>query len=91
MHIFLVATGREVLVKFPRVPSESQHRKRLPIVPSVREGNINQFLLRVPITKAQAPEVSGDQVIIQAIKAMHSRPLHSHLVREWPKTIVELY
>jgi hypothetical protein len=41
--------------------------------------------------KVQASEVSDDQVIAQAIKAMRAGPLHSHLVREWPKTVLELY
>jgi hypothetical protein len=41
--------------------------------------------------KAQAPEVSDDQVIVQAIKALCVGPLHSHLVRERPKLVPELY
>jgi hypothetical protein len=47
----------------------------------------HRFLQR----KAQAPEVSDDQVIAQTIKALHAGPLHSHLVREWPKIVSELY
>jgi hypothetical protein len=41
--------------------------------------------------KAQASEVSDDQVIAQAIKALHVGPLHSYLVRERPKTVAEHY
>jgi hypothetical protein len=41
--------------------------------------------------KAQAPEVSDDQVITQAIKALQAGPLYSHLVRELSKTVPELY
>jgi hypothetical protein len=41
--------------------------------------------------KAQALEVSDDQVIAQTIKAMRAGPLHSHLVREGPKIVPELY
>jgi hypothetical protein len=41
--------------------------------------------------KAQAPEVSNNHVIAQAIKALHVGPLHSHLVKERPKTVPELY
>jgi hypothetical protein len=41
--------------------------------------------------KAQSPELSDDQVIAQAIKALCAGPLHSHLVREWPKIVPELY
>jgi hypothetical protein len=36
-------------------------------------------------------EVSHDQVIAQAIKALCVGPLHNHLVREWPKIVVDLY
>jgi hypothetical protein len=41
--------------------------------------------------KARAPEVSDDQVIAQASKALRAGPLLSHLVREWPKIVPELY
>jgi hypothetical protein len=40
---------------------------------------------------AQAPEVFDDQVIAQAIKPLQVGPMHSHLVREWPKIVLELY
>jgi hypothetical protein len=49
------------------------------------------FYWRFLQLKAQAPEVSDEQVIAQAIKAVHAGPLHSHLVRERPKTVPELY
>jgi hypothetical protein len=41
--------------------------------------------------KAQASEVSDDQVIAQAIKTLHAGPLHSHLIRERPKIVPKLY
>jgi hypothetical protein len=41
--------------------------------------------------KAQAPEVSDDQVIAQALKALLAEPLHNNLVRDQPKTVSELY
>jgi hypothetical protein len=41
--------------------------------------------------KAQALKVSNDQINAQAIKSMHSRPLHSHMVRERPKRVAKLY
>jgi hypothetical protein len=41
--------------------------------------------------KAQAPEVSDEQAITQAIKALRVGQLHSHLVREHPRTLEELY
>jgi hypothetical protein len=49
------------------------------------------FYRRFLQLKAQASKVSGDQVIAQAIKALRVGPLHSHLVRERPKTVLELY
>jgi hypothetical protein len=36
-------------------------------------------------------EVSDDQVIAQAIKALRVGPLHSHFVRERRKIVLELY
>jgi hypothetical protein len=35
--------------------------------------------------------VLDKQVIVQAIKALCVEPLHNHLVREWHKTVPELY
>jgi hypothetical protein len=49
------------------------------------------FYRRFLQLKAQALEVSDDQVIAQAIKALRAGPLHSHLVRERPKIVSELY
>jgi hypothetical protein len=50
-----------------------------------------EFYRRFFQLKAQAPEVSDEQVIAQVIKALRAGPLHSHLVREQPKTVPELY
>jgi hypothetical protein len=41
--------------------------------------------------KAQALEVSDDQVIAQALKVLRASPLHSHLVSERPKIASEIY
>jgi hypothetical protein len=49
------------------------------------------FYWRFLQLKAQAPEVSDNQVIAQAIKAMRAGPLHSHLVRERSKIVAEFY
>jgi hypothetical protein len=49
------------------------------------------FYQRFLQLKAQALEASDDQVIAQAIKTLRAGPLHSHLVRERPKTMPELY
>jgi hypothetical protein len=49
------------------------------------------FYRRFLELKAQTPEVSDDEVITQAIKALRAGPLHSHLVRERSKIVPELY
>jgi hypothetical protein len=49
------------------------------------------FYRRFLHLKAQALEVSNDQVIEQATKALHIGPLHSYLLRDRPKTVLELY
>jgi hypothetical protein len=49
------------------------------------------FYRRFLQLKAQALEVFDDQVITQAIKALHTGPLHNHLVRERPKIVAKLY
>jgi hypothetical protein len=41
--------------------------------------------------KAQALEVSDEQAITQSIKALRTGQLHSHLMRERPRTLEELY
>jgi hypothetical protein len=52
---------------------------------------IPNFYRRFLQLKAQAPKVSDDHVIMQAMKALRVGPLHSHLVREQPKIVLELY
>jgi hypothetical protein len=44
-----------------------------------------------PRLKAQAPEISDEQAITQAIKELCTSHLHNHLVREHPRTLEELY
>jgi hypothetical protein len=56
-----------------------------------QEETLPNFYRRILQLKAQALKVSNDQVIAQAIKALHAGPLHSHLVRERPKTVSELH
>jgi hypothetical protein len=47
-----------------------------------------KFYQRFLQLKAQTPKMSDEQVIAQAIKALRAGPLHSHLVRERPKTVL---
>jgi hypothetical protein len=53
--------------------------------------SLPDFYQRFLQLKAQTPEVSDEQVIAQVIKALRVGPLHSHLVRERPNTVSELY
>jgi hypothetical protein len=53
--------------------------------------SLPNFYRRFLQLKAQAPEVSDEQVVVQAIKELRAGPLHSHLVRERLKTVSELY
>jgi hypothetical protein len=53
--------------------------------------SLPDFYRRFLQLKAQAPEVSDEQVITQAIKALRVGPLHYHLVIERPKIVIELY
>jgi hypothetical protein len=52
---------------------------------------LSNFYRRFLQLKGQAPEVSNDQVIAQAIKALRVGPVHSHLVRERTKTMLDFY
>jgi hypothetical protein len=52
---------------------------------------LTNFYRRFLQLKAQAPEVSDDQVIAEAIKGLCTGSLHSHLVSEQSKTVVGLY
>jgi hypothetical protein len=49
------------------------------------------FFCRFLQHKAQAVEVSDEQAITQATKMLHVGQLHSHLVRERPRTLEKLY
>jgi hypothetical protein len=55
-----------------------------------REPLLDFYRRFLPL-KAQTPEVSDEQVITQAEKALRTGPLHNHLVRERPRTVSELY
>jgi hypothetical protein len=52
---------------------------------------LSDFFWRLLRLKAQAPEVSDEQVISKAIKALCAGQLHSYLVWEHPRTLEELY
>jgi hypothetical protein len=61
------------------------------LVRQYERETLPDFFCRFLRLKAQAPEVSDEQVITEATKALHVGQLHSHLVRECPSTLEELY
>jgi hypothetical protein len=91
MHLLLATVEIEVPAQLSRVPGGAQLKGRFSVVHSERERNTLSFYRRFLQMKAQDPEVSNNTVIAQAIKALHAVPLHSHLVREQPKIVSELY
>jgi hypothetical protein len=56
-----------------------------------KKQSLLDFSQRFLQLKTQPPEVSDDQVITQAIKALRDAQLHSHLTKEHPRTLQELY
>jgi hypothetical protein len=91
MHPLLATTQRKVSIQFSGVPSGARYRRRFSVLCSMRKRNTPQFLSKVPTAKSLGPEVSNDQFIAQAMKSLQVGPLHSHLVRERPKIVSELY
>jgi hypothetical protein len=56
-----------------------------------KRETLPDFFCRFLCLKAQALEVSHEQTITQDIKALCTGQLHSHLVRERPRILEELY
>jgi hypothetical protein len=68
----------------------SVQRKNFSHASNMKE-TLPEFFYRFLRLKAQAPEISDEQDITQAIKALRADQLHSHLIRERPKLLEELY
>jgi hypothetical protein len=81
----------KVLINFQGFQAELDSEEDFLSCTQREKETLPNFYCRFLEMKAQAPEVSDDQVIAQSIKAMHARPLHNHLVRERPKTVLGLY
>jgi hypothetical protein len=85
-------SSKESSYSISRGSKRSSIRKKIFLSCAQREKEIlPNFYQRFLQLKAQAPEVSDDQVIAQAINALWAGPLHSHLVKERPKIVPELY
>jgi hypothetical protein len=59
--------------------------------PKYERETLPDFFCKFLRLKAQALEVSDEQVIMQSIKVLHAGQLHNYLVRERPRTLEELY
>jgi hypothetical protein len=79
------------LLNFQDFQAELDSEKDFLLCIQREKETLPNFYHRFLQMKAQVPEVSDDQVIAQAIKAQHAGPQHSHLVRERPKIVLELY
>jgi hypothetical protein len=79
------------LLNFQRFQAELNTKEDFLSCTQHEKEMLPNFYRRFLQLKVQAPEVIDDQVITQAIKALHARPLHNHLVREQPNTVPELY
>jgi hypothetical protein len=81
---------QNVSYQLPRLPSGAQYRGGVSCQQYESE-TLSYFFRRFLRLKAQAPEVFDEQVITEAIKALHIGLLHSYLVQEHPRTLEELY
>jgi hypothetical protein len=79
---------RKVPSQFPRFSSRYSHRRRFFSGQQYGRGTLQDSFRKVLRLEAQAPEVSDEQAIMQAMRADQ---LRSHLVRERPQTLKELY
>jgi hypothetical protein len=91
MHLLLATTQRKFILNFQGFQVELDIEEDILSCALWEKETLPNFYQRFLQLKAQTLEVSDDQVIAQAIKALHAGPLHSHLVRERPKTVSELY
>jgi len=82
---------KKFLLNFQGFQSELSTEEDFLSCMQYEKETLPEFCRRFLRLKAQAPEVPNDQVISQAIKALRAGQLHSHLTRERPRTIQELY
>jgi hypothetical protein len=91
LYLLMATTKDKILLNFQGFQVELDTEEDfLPCVQKEREP-LPEFYQKFLQLKAQAPEVFDEQVIAQAVKSFRAGPLHSHLVREWAKTVLELY
>jgi hypothetical protein len=87
----MAAAKRQDLLNFQGFQAELNTQEDFLSCAQREKETLPTFYRRFLQLKAQAPEVSDEQVITQAIKAPRAGPFHSHFVREQHKIVSELY
>jgi hypothetical protein len=81
----------EFLLHFHGVQAEHDTKEDFLSCTQREKETLPNFYQRFLQLKTQAPEVSDEQVIAQAIKALRAGPLENQVVREQSKTLSEHY
>jgi hypothetical protein len=81
----------KILVNFHGFQADVSTKEEFFSCQQYERETLPEFFYRFLRLKAQAPEISDEQDITQAIKALRADQLHSHLIRERPKLLEELY
>jgi hypothetical protein len=71
--------------------SRRQYRRRFFSCQQYERETLPDFFCGFLRLKAQALQVSDEQAITQAIKALRAGQLHNHLVKEHPNMLEEFY
>jgi hypothetical protein len=79
------------LVNFQRFQAELSTEEDFLSCQQFERETLSDFFRRFLHLKAQASEVSDEQVIKQVIKALRAGQLHNYLVRECTRTLEKLY
>jgi hypothetical protein len=81
----------KILVNFQGFQAELNTKEDCLSCAQDEKESLPDFCRKFLRLKAQASEVSDEQVLTQAIKALHVGQLHNHLTRERPRMFEELY
>jgi hypothetical protein len=81
----------KILVNFQGFQAELSIEEDFLSCAQYEKESLPDFYRKFLRLKAQASNVSDEQVLMQAIKALHVGQLHNHLTRERSRTFEELY
>jgi hypothetical protein len=86
-----VQLKEKFLVNFHGFQADLNTQEDFFLCQQYERGTLPDFFCRFLHLKVQAPEVTHEQTITQAIKALRLGHLHSHIVRKHSRTLKELY